>query len=309
MNSKRRGIFEFDGTVYELYLLLGIEPKYDKAGNRIKTINELLGVKPLFTRDGFEVPRVLVIKNKIKNARVLHSNRLVYKVLKYKSRREQKNVEGMSESFLMYLDRLSMEFPMKFARGSKVTLKKVNKISKKYVATKLAKGSRVSLVKKKILIHVPPLPKKFASAKKIKSLQLTNEKTGKKVSLSKVKLKKKKIPKITKAKAKAKTKSASKSKTSSKSAKSSKNSSAKKKKSKSKGFSMKLGKSKEKFTNIKAKNNKPKLSNAVASSSKDIDQFVRSSRSYRGLNLNFDDVKSLEKFIRDHQSGGDEMSR
>ena len=305
MNSKRRGVFEFDGTVYELYLLLGIEPKYDKSGNRIKTINELLGVKPLFTMEGYEVPRVLVVKNRIKKARILHSNRLVYQVLKYKRRRAEKNIEGMSESFLMYLDKLRMEFPMKFARGSKVTLKKVNKISKKYIAVKVAKGSRVSLVKKKVLKHVPPLPKKFVSAKKLKSMQLKNEKTGKKMPLAKISFKKKKTPKITKAKSKTKTKSKAKS-ASSKPAKSAKSAGAKKKKSKFKGLSMKLGKSKEKYVGIKSKNNKPKLSNAVASYSKDIDQFVKSSRSYRDLHLNFDDVRSLERFVREHQGGGGE---
>lgn len=221
MFNGRKDVYEFYGTLNELYLLLDIKPEYDKAGNRKRTINELLNVRPLFTVDGYEVPRVLSVKNKMKKGRAIHSKRLHYAKFKYKRNRAERIDEEYDENFLIYLDKLKKEFPgklhmakklvkskpkaypMKFAKGSKVKLKKVNHISKKYIAMKVARGASVSLRPKMVLKNRPPMPTKFVKSKTLKQIKYVSPKTGKQVALSDDKLKKKEKSKVISAKKKA----------------------------------------------------------------------------------------------------------
>ena len=54
-----------DGTVKNIYELLGLEPMYDEKGNRIMTVYEQLGVMPKFDSEGNEIPLVFSIKNRV----------------------------------------------------------------------------------------------------------------------------------------------------------------------------------------------------------------------------------------------------
>lgn len=54
-----------DGTLKDIYQLLKLEPQYDENGNRIITIYEQLGVNPNFDKNGDELPKVVVIKNRV----------------------------------------------------------------------------------------------------------------------------------------------------------------------------------------------------------------------------------------------------
>lgn len=57
--------YNADGTLKDIYELLQLEPQYDENGNRIITIYEMLKVNPKFDKNGNEVPRVVVIKNRV----------------------------------------------------------------------------------------------------------------------------------------------------------------------------------------------------------------------------------------------------
>ncbi len=71
-----------DGTIKDIYQLLGIEPIYDEDGNRILTAYELLGVLPKFDENGNEIPLVFVIKNGVKGiAKVDLSSRVLTRKL------------------------------------------------------------------------------------------------------------------------------------------------------------------------------------------------------------------------------------
>lgn len=71
-----------DGSVKDIYELLGIEPIFDENGNRILTIYELLGVMPKFDSNGKEIPMVTVIKNRVgRIARVDVSDRVLTRKL------------------------------------------------------------------------------------------------------------------------------------------------------------------------------------------------------------------------------------
>lgn len=292
MYRGRKDIYEFDGTVYELYLLLGIEPQYDKDGYRIKTINELLKVKPLYTVDGYEVPRVLVVKNRVKKLRVIHKNRLTYKKFKYKRKRKENIINGMDEEFLIYLDKVIREYPKKFARGSKVMLKKVNKVSKKYIATKVAKGSEVSLRTKKVLKNRPPLPKKPVKSKDLKNITLLSVKTGKNLPISKIKFSKKNQKKITSAKSKAKIKSINKGSIS-KNANTKSESKKAKSKKKDGGLKIGLGKAKGVMKANKTKNNKVSSKTVRYARTTDVENISKSNR----VNIQFDSIRSINEYI------------
>ncbi len=57
--------YNADGTLKDIYQLLKIEPQYDENGNRIVTIYERLGINPNIDKNGDEIPRVVVIKNRV----------------------------------------------------------------------------------------------------------------------------------------------------------------------------------------------------------------------------------------------------
>ena len=83
-----------DGSIKDLYDLLGIEPVYDEKGNRVLTIYELLGLMPKFNDKGEELPTVSVIKNRVgRVAKVDLSNR----VLTRKLTDEEKEMIAMRE--------------------------------------------------------------------------------------------------------------------------------------------------------------------------------------------------------------------
>ena len=54
-----------DGSVKDIYELLGVDPIFDENGNRILTIYELLKIMPRFDNNGKEIPTVTVIKNRV----------------------------------------------------------------------------------------------------------------------------------------------------------------------------------------------------------------------------------------------------
>jgi len=54
-----------DGTIKDIYDLLGIEPVYDDKGNRVLTVYELLEIMPKFNNKGEEIPTVIAIKNRV----------------------------------------------------------------------------------------------------------------------------------------------------------------------------------------------------------------------------------------------------
>ena len=71
-----------DGTVKDIYDLLGIAPVYDENGNRVLTVYELLGIVPKFDEDGNEIPFVFVVKNGVKRvAKVDLSSRVLTRKL------------------------------------------------------------------------------------------------------------------------------------------------------------------------------------------------------------------------------------
>lgn len=53
-----------DGSIKDMYDLLGIDPLYDEYGNRILTPYELLAMMPKFNEKGEEIPTVFAIKNR-----------------------------------------------------------------------------------------------------------------------------------------------------------------------------------------------------------------------------------------------------
>lgn len=57
--------YNADGTLKDIYELLQLEPQYDDEGNRILTIYERLQLNPKFDKNGNEIPRVVVIKNRV----------------------------------------------------------------------------------------------------------------------------------------------------------------------------------------------------------------------------------------------------
>ena len=218
MFNGRKDVYEFDGTIKELYLLLDISPTYYKDGVRKKTINELLRIKPLFTPEGYEVPRVLVVKNKVKKLKVISSNRLRYAKYYYKRNRTERIDDQYDESFLVYMDKLARMFPKKlisatelvkrkalknkkalpkgFAKASRVALKKVNHISSKYKAVKFAKGSNVSLRPKLVLKNRPKKPTKVAHLNTIKKLKFEGPKSKKPIFMANLKYTKKPKTKV-----------------------------------------------------------------------------------------------------------------
>lgn len=71
-----------DGTVKNIYELLGIEPVYDEKGNRVETVYELLKMMPKFNSEGQEIPLVFSIKNRVgKIAKVDVSSRVLTRKL------------------------------------------------------------------------------------------------------------------------------------------------------------------------------------------------------------------------------------
>ena len=58
-------IYDEEGRLKNIFELLGVSETYDENGRRILTIYEQLGIVPRFTKQGVEIPTVLVIKNKI----------------------------------------------------------------------------------------------------------------------------------------------------------------------------------------------------------------------------------------------------
>ena len=71
-----------DGTIKNIYELLGIDPVYDEEGNRILTVYELLQIMPKFNEQGQEVPSVFAIKNRVgKIAKVDISSRVLTRKL------------------------------------------------------------------------------------------------------------------------------------------------------------------------------------------------------------------------------------
>lgn len=57
-------VYNKDGSLKDIYELLGIEPEFDQEGNRIETIYERLGILPNINKDAVEKPTVFVIKNR-----------------------------------------------------------------------------------------------------------------------------------------------------------------------------------------------------------------------------------------------------
>ena len=58
--------YNSDGSLKDIFELLKIKPEYDESGNRILTVYERLGINPLFTPLGLEIPCVFRIKNRIR---------------------------------------------------------------------------------------------------------------------------------------------------------------------------------------------------------------------------------------------------
>ena len=56
--------YDADGRVLTIYELLGIVPIYDKNGKRVKTIYEELSINPSFNEEGVEIPTVVILKNR-----------------------------------------------------------------------------------------------------------------------------------------------------------------------------------------------------------------------------------------------------
>lgn len=54
-----------DGSVKDIYELLGLVPIFNDKGERVLTIYELLEIMPKFTNDGKEIPVVVSIKNRV----------------------------------------------------------------------------------------------------------------------------------------------------------------------------------------------------------------------------------------------------
>lgn len=57
--------YNSDGTIKDLFQLLGIEPVFDENGKRILTPYELLKMNPIFDENGKERPLVFIIKNRV----------------------------------------------------------------------------------------------------------------------------------------------------------------------------------------------------------------------------------------------------
>lgn len=58
-------LYDKDGKLVDLYDILKIKPIFDDQGNRVLTVYEMLGVTPLFDKEGKEVPVVFAIKNRV----------------------------------------------------------------------------------------------------------------------------------------------------------------------------------------------------------------------------------------------------
>ena len=58
--------YNSDGSMKDIFDLLKIKPEYDANGNRVLTIYERLGINPLFTPLGLEIPYVFRVKNRIR---------------------------------------------------------------------------------------------------------------------------------------------------------------------------------------------------------------------------------------------------
>lgn len=71
--------YKSNGELKDIFELLGIEKEYDEEGNRILTIYEKLGINPLFSKEGVEIPYVLRIKNRVNAfARAAQTAPLIY---------------------------------------------------------------------------------------------------------------------------------------------------------------------------------------------------------------------------------------
>jgi len=142
-----------DGTIKDIYELLGITPIYDENGDRVLTIYELLGIMPLFTKEGKEIPTILVIKNRVKRfAKVDLSTRVLHRRLSEKEREEQ-------------LIRQTLRKQMEIAEQNKDKAK-VNKI-KKVLKDKESGSSKPKFIVGKPLKKADGLPKISAPDKKL----------------------------------------------------------------------------------------------------------------------------------------------
>ncbi len=69
---KSRGLepmYNEDGTVMDPDTFIGILTKLDENGNLVKSIYEILGIEPVFDKDGNEVPVIVVLKHLMKKPR------------------------------------------------------------------------------------------------------------------------------------------------------------------------------------------------------------------------------------------------
>lgn len=55
--------YDKNGNIRDIDSILGIAPEYDKDGNLLPTIYEILMIKPLIDENGREIPTVLVVKH------------------------------------------------------------------------------------------------------------------------------------------------------------------------------------------------------------------------------------------------------
>ncbi len=87
-----------DGSVKDVYDLLGIVPVYDDKGNRILTVYELLGIIPKFNEKIEEVPFVFAIKNGVKKiAKVDLSSRVLTRKLSEEEKEQAAIREALTQ--------------------------------------------------------------------------------------------------------------------------------------------------------------------------------------------------------------------
>ena len=100
---KSRGLephYNEDGTVMDPDKFIGILTKLDENGELEKSIYEILGIEPVFDKDGKEVPAILVLKHLMKKPRVSDFDKikgLTKKMVAKGTGQSSKNVENKKE--------------------------------------------------------------------------------------------------------------------------------------------------------------------------------------------------------------------